>query len=406
MNATLTIAWRNIWRNKRRTVITVTAVVFAVTLAVFSWCVKLGEYEQMIDNTLKLYPGYIQVHAKGYWDDKTIYNRFSPPKKLLDFLNKDDRVTAYTTRLSVDALISTGANTGAVMIVGVDPRREFSTAKDRVRRGRYLSPGDKKGILIGDALARNLSVPVGGEVSILTQAYDGSIAAANFAVEGIFQTGSPETDRSMAFITLSAAQDLLAMDGLVTELSILLSDSTYTDAEYRKIAALVDPAKLEVMPWQKLIGELVQLVSLSKTFGSIYYLLILIVVGFGILNTILMAVMERYREFGVMMALGTRPSQIVRLIVAESALIAFIGILIGDALGFGVSYYFTRVPMNFSSRSEVLENFALNPLIYAKIYPWVFYITNLLVLGATLLSSIYPAIKASRLSPVRALRYV
>jgi ABC-type antimicrobial peptide transport system permease subunit len=130
------------------------------------------------------------------------------------------------------------------------------------------------------------------------------------------------------------------------------------------------------------------------------------VVGFGILNTILMAVMERYREFGVMMALGTRPSQIVRLIVVESALIALIGIVVGDMVGFAVSYYYTQVPMDFSMYSQTLENFGLNPLIYAKMYPWVFYVTDLIILGATLLSSIYPALKASRLSPVRALRYV
>jgi putative ABC transport system permease protein len=397
---------RNIRRNTRRTVITVAAVVFAVTLAVFSWSVKLGEYEQMTDDALKLYPGHLQVHAAGYWDDKTIYHSFSPPGELLDFLKKDDRVRAYTERLSADALVSSDTNTSGVLVVGVVPEHEFSSVREKIREGSYLSTADKNGILIGDSLAKNLNVSMGGELTILTQAYDGSIGAGVFRVSGIFRSGSAAFDRSMAFINLPAAQYLLSMDGPVTELTILLKDSRDTAKQQREIIALLDPAKYEVMPWRKLIPDLVQFVDMSKTFGSVYYFLILVVVGFGILNTILMAVMERYREFGVMMALGTRPSQIVRLIMIESTLIALIGIVIGDALGFAVSYYFTQVPMNFSVHSELLENFGLNPLIYAKMYPWIFYVTDLTVLGVTLASAVYPAIKASRLSPVRALRYV
>jgi putative ABC transport system permease protein len=147
-------------------------------------------------------------------------------------------------------------------------------------------------------------------------------------------------------------------------------------------------------------------VELDNLFGYIYYFMILIVVIFGIMNTILMAVMERYREFGVMMALGTRPEKIVWLILSESAMIALVGIVIGDILGFCVSYYFTQVPMDFSAYSKSVEAFGINPLLYARIYPFVFYVTDLIILGATILSAVYPAVKASRLSPVRALRYV
>ncbi len=406
MNLTLKIAWRNIWRNTRRTVITVAAVVFAVTLAVFSWCFALGEHEQMINDALKLFTGHIQVHAKTYWADKTIYNSFTPPAALIGFLEKDKRVKEYTTRLSVDALISSDTNTSGALIVGVDPKREFSSIREKVRKGSYLTPGDKTGIVVGETLARNLNVAVGDQLTILTQAYDGSIGAGLFTVSGIFRSGSADVDRSMAFISLPSAQYMLSMDGLVTELTILLNDERDTDRSRRDIAALMDLALYEVMPWRKLIPDLVQFVDLDNIFGYIYYLLILIVVGFGILNTILMSVMERYREFGVMMALGTRPSDIVRLIVIESGLIALIGIAIGDVLGFAVSYYYTQVPMDLSMYSQTLENFGLNPLIYAKMYPWVFYVTDLIILGATLASSIYPAVKASRLSPVRALRYV
>ncbi len=402
----VSLAWRNIWRNTRRTVITVIAVIFAVTLAVFSWCFALGEHEQMINDALKLYTGHIQVHAKGYWDDKTIYNSFIPPAALLKFLDEDKSVKAYTARLAVDALISSGTNTSGVLIVGIEPDREFSTVREKIKKGSYLSPADKTGILVGETMAKSLNVVVGDRLTILTQAYDGSMGAGLYTVTGIFRTGSADVDRAMAFINLPAAQYLLSMDGLVTELTVYLNDARDAGNQQKEIAAVLDPKQYEVMVWEKLIPDLVQFVELDNIFGYIYYILILIVVGFGILNTILMSVMERYREFGVMMALGTGPSQIVRLIMIESTLIALVGIIIGNIIGFLLSYHYTQVPVDFSAYSRSLENFGLNPLIYAKIYPWVFWVTDLIILGTTLLSAIYPAVKASRLSPVRALRYV
>ncbi len=400
------MAWRNIWRNTRRTVITVAAVVFAVTIAVFMWCVAIGEHEQMINDALKLYPGHIQIHAKGYWEDKTIYNSILPPEELIATLSADDRVKAVTTRLTVDALISSDTNTSGVAMIGVDPAREFSEIRNKIIDGAFIEPGNPDAIVIGQSLAKNLNCGVGDRLVILTQAYDGSIAARFFTVSGIFRTGSMEFDRAMAMVDIATAGELLSMYGQVTEVSLLLKTDRDADDLTREISGALDPETHEVMPWQKLIPDLVQFVELDNIFGYIYYFMILIVVIFGIMNTILMAVMERYREFGVIMALGTKPKHIVSLVLMESALIALVGIVIGDAIGFGISYYFTQVPMDLSAYAKSMESFGINPLLYAKIYPFVFYITDLIILSATILSAVYPAVKASRLEPVRALRYV
>lgn len=400
------MAWRNIWRNTRRTVITVGAVVFAATIAIFSWCIATGEHEQMINDALTLYPGHIQVHANGYWEDKTIYNSIVPPEGLIDSLSADDRVKAVTTRLSVDALISSDTNTSGVALIGVDPAREFSEIREKVVEGDFIDGGGPDAIVIGQSLARNLNCGVGDRLVILTQAYDGSIAARFFTVSGIFRTGSMEFDRAMAMVDIAAADELLSMYGQVTEITLLLKTDRDAADLTREIGGGLDPETYEVMGWQKLIPELVQFVDLDNIFGYVYYVLILIVVVFGIMNTILMAVMERYREFGVMMALGTKPKHVVTLILMESALIALVGIIIGNAIGFGISYYFTQVPIDLSSYAKSMESFGIDPLLYAKIYPFIFYVTDLIILAATVLSAVYPAVKASRLEPVRALRYV
>ncbi len=400
------MAWRNIWRNTRRTVITVAAVVFAATIAIFMWCIAIGEHEQMINDALTLYPGHIQIHARGYWEDKTIYNSAAPPEALIASLSADPRVTAVTTRLTVDALISSDTNTSGVALVGVDPVREFSDVKDKIIEGGFIDHGGPDSIVIGQSLAKNLNCGVGDRLVILTQAYDGSIAARFFTVSGIFRTGSMEFDRAMAFVDIGAADELLSMYGQVTEVSLLLKTDRDAKDLTEEIGGALDPETYEVMAWQQLIPDLVQFVELDNIFGYIYYLMILVVVIFGIMNTILMAVMERYREFGVIMALGTKPKHIVALILIESALIALVGIAIGDAIGFGISYYYTQVPMDLSAYAKSMESFGINPLLYAKMYPFVFYITDLIILSATILSAVYPAVKASRLEPVRALRYV
>jgi ABC-type lipoprotein release transport system permease subunit len=402
----ISMAWRNIWRNKRRTLITISAVVFAVSIAVFSWCIALGEHEQMINDALKLFPGHIQVHARGYWEDKTIYNSFKPSEELIATLSADERVRAVTMRLSVDSLISSDTNTSGVVLVGVDPKTEFSEIRNKIVEGEFLAPGDTRSIVVGESLARNLNVSIGDELVILTQAYDGSIGAQIFTVSGVFRGGSQEFDRGLALVNLEAADYLLSMYGLVTELTVMLKENRFTDEVAEEMARGLDPEAYEVMPWEELIPDLVQFVELDNVFGYIYYVMILIVVIFGIMNTILMAVMERYREFGVMMALGTKPERIVSLILTESAMIALVGIAVGNLLGFAVSYYYTQVPIDLSAYSKSMESFGINPLLYARIYPFVFYVTDVIVLAATLLSAVYPAVKASRLSPVRALRYV
>jgi putative ABC transport system permease protein len=407
-NLIVTLAWRNIWRNKRRTIITVSAVVFAVTLSVFTWCFAIGEHEMMISNTLKIHTGNLQIHDLGYWEDKTIYKSFIPPEELIGFLEKDKRIGAYVKRLNVDALISSGSDTGGVLLIGVEPEREleFSSIKKKMVRGKYLKPGDPKGIVLGETLAKNLNVNVSDSIIVICQDFYGGIGAAKYILTGTFKSGSPDMDRSMAFITLDAAQYLLSMDGKVSEVAIFLSESRSLKKVTRDIKEIVDPEEFEVMTWDEMLPGLVQAIEMDNAFGVIFFGMIILVVIFGILNTILMAVMERYREFGVMMALGTKPRDIVKLVLIESAFIAILGIIIGNFLGFGITYYFTIVPIDLAKYAETLATFGMDTEVYTKIYVWVFVITDIVILFSTLLSALYPAIKASRLKPVRALRYV
>jgi ABC-type lipoprotein release transport system permease subunit len=362
----------------------------------------------MINNTLKIHTGNLQVHDLGYWDDKTIYKSFTPPEELIRFLDEDKRIEAYVRRLNVDALISSGSDTDGILLIGVEPERElkFSSINKKKVKGEYLKPGDPNGIFLGDTLAKNLNVGVSDSIIVICQDFYGGIGAAEYKLAGTFRSGSPEIDRSMAFITLDAAQYLLSMDDRVSEVSVFLADSRALKKVTRDIKGIVDLEEYEVMTWDELLPELVQVIELDNVFGYIFFGMILLVVIFGILNTILMSVMERYREFGVMMALGTKPGDLIRLILTESFFIAVLGIVIGNIIGFAIAYYFSVVPIDLSSYSASLESFGMDPHIYTKLYVWIFLLTDLVIIFSTLLSALYPAFKASRLKPVRALRYV
>jgi putative ABC transport system permease protein len=403
------MAWRNIWRNPRRTILTVCAITFATVLLVFMLSFQFGSYETMINTSVKISTGHLQVQAEKYQEKKSIRFVIPDPRAIADIVDQIPEVAAYTFRGQAFALISSKDRTYGVVVTGIDPQKEatVSRIKKLVQAGNYLTADDVNQALVGNLLAKNLRVSIGDELTLLGQGRDGSIGATVLQVKGIFRSGIDEFDRSAMQIPLSTFQDIFSMEGAVHEVVIIgksLSDVSRIKAQLKAALAVLNNGKaLKILDWQELMPGLRQAIEMDLVSGLIFYGLLIIVVAFSILNTFLMAIFERTKEFGVMMAVGTTPRRLTKILLIESMSMTLIGIITGICIGIGITYYFQIHGIDFSGGSELLSQFGITGRMYPKLSLLSVSIGPFMVLFFTLFAALYPALKVRRLRPVEAM---
>jgi len=406
------MAWRNIWRNPRRTILTVCAVTFASVLLVFMLSFQFGSYETMINTSVKISTGHLQVQAEKYQEKKSIRFVIPEPRVIADIVEHIPEVEAYTFRGQAFALISSEDRTYGVMVTGIEPHKEASVSrlKKLVREGNFLSADDVNQAVLGKLLAKNLKVTIGDELTLLGQGRDGSIAATVVQVKGIFSSGIDDFDRAVMQIPLVTFQDTFSMHGAVHEVVIIarsLSDISGIKAELETALSVLKTGKpLKTLDWQELMPGLRQAIEMDLVSGLIFYGLLIIVVAFSILNTFLMAIFERTREFGVMMAIGTTPRRLTKVVLIESISMTLVGIIAGILIGMGVTYYFQINGIDFSGGSELLSQFGITGRMYPKLSLLSVTIGPFMVLFFTFLAALYPALKVRRLRPVEAMAAV
>ena len=403
------MAWRNIWRNPRRSILTVCAITFASALLVFMLSFQFGSYETMINTSVKISTGHLQVQAEKYLEKKSIRYAIPDPDKITAVLNVIPEVAAYTLRGQAFSLISSEDRTYGAVVTGIDPQREAKVSRIKIlmRQGNFLTEHDVNQAVVGRLLAKNLRVTIGDELTLLGQGRDGSIAATVMQVKGIFGSGIDEFDRSTLQIPLSTFQEVFSMDHAVHEVVVIaksLSDVSEIKAEVQAALSDLDKGKsLKTLDWQELMPGLRQAIEMDLVSGLIFYGLLLIVVAFSILNTFLMAILERKKEFGVMMAIGTTPRRMTKVLLIESMAMTVIGIVIGIMLGIGITYYFQLYGIDFAAGSELLSQFGITGRIYPKLSLLSVSIGPFMVLFFTFISALYPALKVRRLRPVEAM---
>jgi putative ABC transport system permease protein len=410
----LKMAWRNIWRNPRRTLLTVTAIALACILLVFMLSFQFGSYETMINASVKVHTGHLQVQARGYQADKEIRLTIPDPLPVERALDAIPEVKSYAPRARAFALISSRDRTYGIMVEGIDPAAEkrVSTLASIVRQGDYLDDGSPKDglpdALVGHLLARNLSVTIGDELTLLGQGRDGSIAATVVRVRGITDSGLDEFDRNAIQIPLNHFQDVFTMGSAVHEIVIVghrLADTAIIKAALKPaLESIHVRPPLVVLDWEALMPGLKQAISMDLVSGSIFYLILIMVVAFSILNTFLMAILERTYEFGVMMAMGTRPARLTRLVLTESIGMTLVGVVSGMLIGCLVTGYFMVHGINLGDASEISRQFGIPSVLYPRLTLVSIAAGPLAVFLITLLAALYPALKIRRLQPVEAMR--
>ena len=406
------MAWRNIWRNTRRTILTICAIAFASLLLVFMLSFQFGSYETMIDTSVKIQTGHLQIQAREYQEKNDIRLVVPDPARMADILGTMPHIAAYTHRGRAFSLISSNERTYGVAVTGIDPEREaqVSRLKSLIREGDFLTSGDTDQALIGKLLARNLRVRLGDELTVIGQGRDGSIAATVVRVKGIFNSGISDFDRAAIHIPLKTFQDVYSMQGAVHEV-VVIADSLRNIAAIKTgleagLSSLNLKKPLTVLDWDELMPGLRQSIEMDLISGLIFYLLLVLVVAFSILNTFLMAIFERTREFGVLMAIGTTPGRLTKVLLIESMTMTVIGIVAGIIVGSLITLYFQSHGIDISGASELLSQFGITGRIYPKL-SWLSAVSGpLAVLIITFFAALYPAIKVRRLQPVTAMRAV
>lgn len=400
----LRLAARNVLRNVRRSVITVAAIALGMTSLLFNWAFIDGVNEQMIDNSTRYLAGHLQVHRKGYHDDQSLDRLLAGDAAAQ--VAREAPGAAVSARLEGSALASAGDKSRGVMVLGLDPasERAVTTLAETVQDGSYLDAADPGGIVLGARIAEALQARVGAEVVLVTQAADGSVGAGRFRVRGIFRTRMDMLDGTYVLMTLAAAQDLYAVgDGITTVVARLPERASVAQARARIDAAL--GAAHEVLDWQRLLPAVVQSVSFHEVVGYVLLLVLFIVVAVGITNTVLMAVMERTREFGVMMALGTGQGQLMRAVFYEACLLGIAGVGLGAVLGMAVVLFFAERGMDFGAYVQAMETMqGLTSMIYPLPRWDRLALISALVFGIGIVAALYPAWRAARLAPVAAIR--
>jgi putative ABC transport system permease protein len=409
MNITLRMAWRNLWRHKRRTWLTVGAMIFSNLLLVFLISLQFGSYRMMIDNTLKSYTGHMQIQQHNYNDDPKIRNSFAGVVQLAEKIRQHLGSNNVAARGVAFAMTSSEQRSYGLQIIGVEPDYEpnVSTLPGLIRKGGYFSDINAAEIIIGSVLARNLHVDIGDELTLLGSGHDGSFAAAVVIVTGIFESGMNDIDRSMAQLPLGYFQSLFSMQGQGHNIVINADDLPLITALQQQLEHFIKSRdELVILHWNDLQPGLQQAIKADMASAWFMYAVLIILVAFSVLNTQLMSVLERTREFGTMMALGVKPARLGSLVISETFIMSSLGLVIGASLGAALAYYLSIVGFSFPGMAEMAGKFNLSERMYPSLSALSILLGPGIIFLCSLLASIYPALRLFFLDPVMAMRAV
>jgi ABC-type lipoprotein release transport system permease subunit len=402
------IAWRNIWRNPRRTTVILIAVIIGVWSMVFLGALMRGVLQGMIHNGINTLTGHIQIHQADYPDDPSIDHSIEDPAAIEQILSGSLPADSYwSRRIRVTAVANNARHSRGVTLVGIDPPQEaeLSFIGSAVTQGRYLNSEDRNAVLVGRALVEQFETKLGRKLILMTQDEKGEIASRAFRIRGIFQDEMEATEKNYVFVTHQAARDMLKLEQAVSEIAVRLPEHGLADKTAQHISMQLADRNLSVRSWKEALPLLNTYLQMYDSFVLIWFVVVFVAMGFGILNTTLMAVFERMREFGLLKALGMRPGRIVKGVLVEAMLILFFGMVIGNLLGLTSCWLLSFNGIDLSALAKGVEYAGMARVIVPMVWFKDIAIANLVVLVLGLLVCLYPALKAARFTPVEAMTH-
>lgn len=401
----LKLAWRNIWRNKRRTIITLAAIAFAVFFACVMQSMQLGSYERMIDNVVRFHTGYVQVHDSGYWDDKTLDKSFLYEKGIREMIEMTPEIQIAVPRLESFALAAYGNQSKGALVIATDPEAEdgLTQLKSKIIAGEYFR-SDDKAVLIGSGLAEYLKMSVGDTLILIGQGYHGVNAAGKYPIKGMIKFPAPDLNNKLIYLPLTEGQWLYGAEMRLTSLALVLPSDDEVEEVVESTRRLLT-SDFEVMGWREMLPELVQQIELDYVGGLVMLTILYTIIGFGIFGTFLMMARERRHEFGIMMAIGMKRIKLQIILLLETLLLAGVAVVIGILLSLPIATYFHFNPIPLTGEfADAIEKFGVEPVIPFSLDPSLFLRQAKVIFALTLILSIYPIWSVFKLKIATAIR--
>lgn len=400
------LIWRNLWRNKRRTLISAGSVSFSVFLAITMQSLQNGVFENLVRNMVNYYSGYMQIHRQGYWKERVLENSFAFNDSLQKVLVESGTGKSFVPRLETFLLAAKNENTKGAFLCGTDPRSEKALTRlnEKVVQGAFLDDTGDEQLVIAEGLARKLTITTGDTLTLLGQGLYGSFAAGKFRVKGIVKLGSPELNNSFVCMDLIQAQELLSAEGMLTSVSIEPPDVDMLESSVRVLQARMG-RDFEIMSWKTMMPEVYYHIKMDT--NSLYVVMgfLYLIIAFGVFGTILMMTNERKYEFGMLVAIGMKKFQLARMFLAEIFLMAFIGAFAGMLLSWPLVLYLQNSPLSFSGElAQAFSSYGFEPVFPAKLELSVFIRQTVNVFILSLLMSVYPLYRVVRLDPINQIK--
>ncbi len=398
----LKMAFRNIFRQRRRSVLTGLMMIGGTALCAISLGLVGGMYGNIIDMFTRTHTGHIQVHKQGYLKRPSFYKTLDHAEGLMTRIQSIPHVESMVPRVYSASLAFVGTKTSATLLTGVDPYQEAASMslEKKVEKGSYLSRTAANEVLLGSGIAEILKVNPGDEVAMIGQAADGSIANDLFVVKGILAKGSM-LDKMNCYMHIETAQTFMELGTRIHEIAVILDDQAYSRSTAFAIQDALDDSSLDVQPWQVVESQFYKAMKADLKGNNITMAVIIAIVAIGVLNTVLMSILERTREFGVMRALGTRPRSVFSLILFETGYLALLSVFVGVIIGLVGNYYLS---LHGVKLPETIEYGGMHwDTMSARITAASIWLPVVVTFFSALLVSVVPAVRAARITPVKAM---
>ncbi len=405
MSKFISIAWRNLWRNKRRTLITAASVFFGVFFSVMMTSMQKGSFENMISNMAKFYSGYIQIQESNFKETPSVNNSFVLSKKLTKAINSNEDITSSTKRIETFALASNEEKSYPSFLLGIEPDKENlkSGLSKYIDEGSFIENGSND-ILVGSILAKNLNVGVGDSLILLGQGYHGVSAVGIYKINGLLDFPLPDLSKQVIYMDLANCQEFSSLPSSITS-NVIMVNNTGKITEVMSYLQTYIGDKEVIYSWQDLMPEILNLVEGKESSGAMVKFLLFMIIGFGVWSTIMMMMNERQRELGVMIAIGFQKGKLLFMMLVESAFIGIIGVISGIIVSYPIFYYLFKNPIVLTGEmAETYESMGFEAKLAFSVSPEIFYNPAITIMIIFMIVSLYQIYYVARLNVVKSLK--